>query len=153
MSSNPGFRARQIACDGDRVSGPISPSNSCADVASQSRTAFTKADTFSDLKDRMDVARWRRSSIRPIPLTESFESEFRRVLGVGEIGRDINAPVREAVAYRVEPVADAGLARVNLLTTADETDDDGPGFVPIEIRDQELRLGSIEVRDASSAAS
>lgn len=35
---------------------------------------------------------------------------------------------------------------MNLLTSADEAYHDGPGFVPIEIGDEELGFGPVEVR-------
>ena len=46
-----------------------------------------------------------------------------------------------------EPFPDTRLACMNFLTSADEAYHDGPGFVPIEIRDKELRFGPVEVRN------
>jgi hypothetical protein len=79
--------------------------------------------------------------------TEAFESGLRGVLGVREIGRNMNPPMRERCPYGFEPFPNACLARVYLLPSADQADHDGPGFVPVEVRDQEFRLGLVEVRD------
>src|SRR5690606_7859088 len=46
------------------------------------------------------------------------------------------------------PGGDPSLARVNLLPAADQADDDGPIRMAIHHRNQELRLGLIEVGDA-----
>jgi hypothetical protein len=48
---------------------------------------------------------------------------------------------------RLRTIPDACLARVNLLSSADQADHDCPGFVPVEIGDQECRFRSTEVRD------
>lgn len=54
-------------------------------------------------------------------------------------------PMREAAQQGGDPLADAGLAGVDLLTAADEADDDRPICVPIHARDQELGFGLVEI--------
>ena len=45
--------------------------------------------------------------------------------------------MRELQSHGFEPLRDAGLAGMNLLPSADEAYHDGPGFVPVEIGDEE----------------
>jgi hypothetical protein len=58
----------------------------------------------------------------------------------------MNAPIPEPHVKGVKPFPDAGLAGMNLLTSTDQANHDRPGFVPVEVRDQEVRLRPIEVR-------
>jgi hypothetical protein len=46
--------------------------------------------------------------------------------------------MREVQAHGCEPLPYTGFAGVNLLASADQTHDDRSGFVPIEIRDEEV---------------
>ena len=52
-----------------------------------------------------------------------------------------HTPLREMPLDRLEPSRDPGFAIVDFLTSADQTDHDGPISVPIEVGQQELRLG------------
>lgn len=55
-------------------------------------------------------------------------------------------PVPEPHLKGVKPFPDAGLAGMNLLASTDQAHHDRPGFVPVEVRDQEFRFRPVEVR-------
>src|SRR4030095_3896929 len=61
--------------------------------------------------------------------------------------RSSDLPVWERCPHGFEPFPDACLARVYLLSSADQTNHDRPRLMPVEIGDQELRLGAVEVCD------
>ena len=48
------------------------------------------------------------------------ESQLRGVLGVNEVWRYMNAPMRKPQAHGFEPLPDSCLASMNLLTSSDE---------------------------------
>src|SRR6185436_2689262 len=54
-------------------------------------------------------------------------------------------PVRKRAMKRIKPFADPCLTGIDLLASADEADNDRPIAVSAEARDEELRLGDIEV--------
>ena len=56
-----------------------------------------------------------------------------RVLAIGKIRRDVNAPFQKTRMQGVEPFRDAGLASVDLLAAADETNDDCPVFMSVQV--------------------
>src|SRR5436190_13875346 len=57
----------------------------------------------------------------------------------------MDVPCRVVATQHLEPLADAGLAGMDLLTPANQTDDDAP-VMPIHAADKEVRLGLREVR-------
>jgi hypothetical protein len=62
--------------------------------------------------------------------------EFRVCQSIG----NVDAPIREPLIQRGDPFADAGLARVDLLPAADQTNDHAPVRMPVNARQQEFRL-------------
>src|SRR5262245_21494553 len=77
-----------------------------------------------------------------------FERATCRVLTVYEALRYANVPVSKLGVDRFNPCADPGFAPVNLLPTADETDNRRPIRMTIKTRDKEFRLGHPKVLDA-----
>ncbi len=59
--------------------------------------------------------------------------------------------MRICSAHGIEPRGDAGLSCVNLLSATDETDDHRPFDVTVEIGNQELGLGLMEIPNLLTA--
>src|ERR1043166_2074138 len=74
-------------------------------------------------------------------VAESFNLNLGTVLAVMELIRNINLPRRKGPINRLQPFPNSGLTRVDLLSSSNETEDNGPIGVSIEAREQELGLG------------
>src|SRR5438132_4929894 len=85
--------------------------------------------------------------IRFRTMTNGVERVASGVFAVGESRRDMHAPIGKACVDRLAPVVDAGLAGVELLTSTDQTHDDSPVRMAIQVRDQKLRLRLREIGD------
>src|SRR5438552_8826062 len=90
--------------------------------------------------------------IRFRAMTNGVERVASVVFAVGESRRDMHAPIGKACVDRLEPGVDAGFAGVDLLTSTDQTHDDSPVRMAIQVRDQKLRLRLREIWDVLLAA-
>jgi len=69
-----------------------------------------------------------------------LESMASCVFRVGQVRGDVNMPIREAFADGLEPCGNPGFAAVDLLATADQTDDHGPIRMTVHVRNEKFGL-------------
>jgi len=71
----------------------------------------------------------------------SFQNPGERfaasVLGLTQLRRQMYIPTAEMGQHRFQPFANPRFARIDLLPSADQADDDRPIFMSIETGDQE----------------
>jgi hypothetical protein len=78
------------------------------------------------------------------PLAHFIERSPGGVFGIGEPRGDVHVPVGELGVQCLEPGVDSGLAAVDFLSAADQTDDHRPIQVAVHVRDEELGLGLVK---------
>ncbi len=62
---------------------------------------------------------------------------------LNQVGRDQHLPMGEALGECSSPFPQASFARIDLLTTAHQGDDDGPAFVAIHNVEHDFGFGTI----------